>query len=64
MTEKIVSPLIDETSQTGGTGQRRSRSVGKSERCVGRETLVSGDVWHHNELDCPLLTGDVSVSFP
>nr|XP_060484809.1 dual specificity calcium/calmodulin-dependent 3',5'-cyclic nucleotide phosphodiesterase 1C [Panthera onca] len=24
MTEKIVSPLIDETSQTGGTGQRRS----------------------------------------
>ncbi|MEJ1279450.1 phosphodiesterase 1B Ca2+-calmodulin dependent [Cricetulus griseus] len=31
MTEKIVSPLIDETSQTGGTGQRRSRSVGKSE---------------------------------
>lgn len=31
MTEKIVSPLIDETSQTGGTGQRRSRSVGKPE---------------------------------
>uniref|UniRef100_A0A2K6TDR7 Phosphodiesterase n=1 Tax=Saimiri boliviensis boliviensis TaxID=39432 RepID=A0A2K6TDR7_SAIBB len=31
MTEKIVSPLIDETSQTGGTGQRRSRSVGKLE---------------------------------
>ena len=29
MTEKIVSPLIDETSQTGGTGQRRSRSVRK-----------------------------------
>lgn len=27
MTEKIVSPLIDETSQTCGTGQRRSRSV-------------------------------------
>ncbi|XP_057405573.1 dual specificity calcium/calmodulin-dependent 3',5'-cyclic nucleotide phosphodiesterase 1C isoform X8 [Balaenoptera acutorostrata] len=24
MTEKILSPLIDETSQTGGTGQRRS----------------------------------------
>ncbi|XP_034375173.1 dual specificity calcium/calmodulin-dependent 3',5'-cyclic nucleotide phosphodiesterase 1C isoform X4 [Arvicanthis niloticus] len=24
MTEKIVSPLIDENSQTGGTGQRRS----------------------------------------
>ncbi|XP_073755136.1 dual specificity calcium/calmodulin-dependent 3',5'-cyclic nucleotide phosphodiesterase 1C isoform X2 [Callorhinus ursinus] len=24
MTEKIVSPLIDETSQSGGTGQRRS----------------------------------------
>ncbi|XP_060235942.1 dual specificity calcium/calmodulin-dependent 3',5'-cyclic nucleotide phosphodiesterase 1C isoform X3 [Meriones unguiculatus] len=24
MTEKIVSPLIDESSQTGGTGQRRS----------------------------------------
>uniref|UniRef100_A0A8C6EKD6 Phosphodiesterase 1C n=1 Tax=Microcebus murinus TaxID=30608 RepID=A0A8C6EKD6_MICMU len=24
MTEKIVSPLIDETSQTGGAGQRRS----------------------------------------
>ncbi|KAM6152561.1 dual specificity calcium/calmodulin-dependent 3',5'-cyclic nucleotide phosphodiesterase 1C isoform 1-T1 [Erethizon dorsatum] len=24
MTEKIVSPFIDETSQTGGTGQRRS----------------------------------------
>lgn len=31
MTEKIVSPLIDETSQTVGTGQRRSRSVGKPE---------------------------------
>ncbi|GAB5568666.1 calcium/calmodulin-dependent 3' [Prionailurus iriomotensis] len=28
MTEKIVSPLIDETSQTGGTGQRRSRMTG------------------------------------
>lgn len=29
MTEKIVNPLIEETSQTGGTGQRRSRSVEK-----------------------------------
>lgn len=29
MTEKIVSPLIEETSQAGGTGQRRSRSVEK-----------------------------------
>lgn len=37
MTEKIVSPLIDETSQTGGTGQRCSRSVGKLEIWVGRE---------------------------
>ncbi|KAM7326316.1 hypothetical protein ACRRTK_014794 [Alexandromys fortis] len=27
MTEKIVSPLIDETSQSGGTSQRRSRST-------------------------------------
>lgn len=34
MTEKIVSPLIDESSQTGGTGQRRSRSVGKFESWV------------------------------
>lgn len=31
MTEKIVNPLIEETSQTGGTGQRRSRSVEKLE---------------------------------
>lgn len=31
MTEKIVSPLIDEPSHTGGTGQRRSRSADKLE---------------------------------
>lgn len=31
MTEKIVNPLIEETSQAGGTGQRRSRSVEKLE---------------------------------
>lgn len=31
MTEKIVNPLIEEPSQTGGTGQRRSRSVEKLE---------------------------------
>lgn len=31
MTEKIVSPLIDETSQSGGTGQRHSRSVERLE---------------------------------
>lgn len=31
MTEKIVGPLIDDTSQAGGTGQRRSRLVEKLE---------------------------------
>lgn len=42
MTEKIVSPLIDEPSQTGGTGQRRSRSVLKLESW-GSEWSVHGD---------------------
>lgn len=42
MTEKIVSPLIDEPSQTGGTGQRRSRSVLKLESW-GSGWSVHGD---------------------
>lgn len=41
MTEKIVSPLIDESSQTGGTGQRRSRSVGKFESWV----VIASSCW-------------------
>ena len=50
MTEKIVSPLIDESSQTGGTGQRRSRSVGKVWNLVAMEISCWGYVWYHNEL--------------
>lgn len=42
MTEKIVSPFIDEPSQTGGPGQRRSRSVLKLESW-GSGWSVHGD---------------------
>lgn len=47
MTEKIVSPFIDETSQAGGTGQRRSRSVERFEgwglACPYGSPPVGGD---------------------
>ena len=42
MTEKIVSPFIDEPSQSGGTGQRRSRLVLKLESW-GSGWSVHGD---------------------
>ena len=54
MTEKIVSPFIDETSQAGGTGQRRSRSVEKVEGW--------GSVWPIHE-DRILLLEGVGVYF-
>lgn len=62
MTEKIVSPFIDETSQTGGTGQRRSRSVETLEgRGSGRPVhedrvvpLVEMGVFHNDV--CPYLS--------
>uniref|UniRef100_A0A4X1SSY5 Phosphodiesterase n=2 Tax=Sus scrofa TaxID=9823 RepID=A0A4X1SSY5_PIG len=41
MTEKIVSPLIDETSQTGGTGQRRSSLNNISSSDAKRSTVKS-----------------------
>lgn len=64
MTEKIVRPLIDETSQSGGTSQRRSRSVGKFESwvviafsCWGMcsVTMSSTSLASYRRHVCPLL---------
>lgn len=54
MTEKIVNPLMDESSQTGGMGQRRSRSVEKHEGW--------GLAWPVHE-DRILLVGGMGVVF-
>lgn len=57
MTEKIVNPLIEETSQAGGTGQRRSRSVEKIEGW-GQVGLIfgrDGGVFHNGACLPPFL---------
>lgn len=70
MTEKIVSPLIDETSQTGGTGQRRSRSVQKLEGWGSgwplhkdRVTPLGEMGVFHNDVCPPSLVREMSASF-
>lgn len=70
MTEKIVSPLIDETSQTGGTGQRRSRSVEKLEGwgsgqpvCEDRVVPLGEMGVFYDDVCSPSLVRGMSASF-